>query len=288
MDKVVSYEDSVHVVDRSVFPRCITADILKEIKELTVREDDVWLCCFPKSGTKWCASIIYHVLSLRGLLDTKTTDKEIGMPIEINFPIESVLRDFPNARLRHHVIAEWQSPRILTSHLEVRRLPDKIFTRKPKVIYVMRNPKDSAVSMYNYQPPSCPYVLKWETVCQTYLHGEFAFGPWWDHVRGYWGHRNEDNFLILSYENMKQDPASAVQKISNHLGVTLTDNEVRGVVEATSFESMKKRAVNTPLHRHFRTGQVGNWKNYFTVAQSEAYDAKVERFCQETGITFQF
>jgi len=35
-------------------------------------------------------------------------------------------------------------------------------------------------------------------------------------------------------------------------------------------------------------GKIGDWKNHFTVAESEMYDAVIERELGETGIKFQF
>jgi len=35
-------------------------------------------------------------------------------------------------------------------------------------------------------------------------------------------------------------------------------------------------------------GQIGDWKNYFTVAESEMYDAVIARELKDTGISFQY
>ncbi|XP_038057976.1 sulfotransferase 2A1-like [Patiria miniata] len=278
------------VVDGTISARCISTALLKDIKEMTVRKDDVWLAAFPKAGTKWCAEIISRVLGFGDSPIAEANKAGLGIPLEYNFPLHSPPDVSASARLHHRVADKWQSPRILTTHLRVDRLPHQIFAKKAKVIYVMRNPKDTLVSFYTYTsaPQFQGQRVDWKTLFQCHLDGHYPGGSWWAHVQGYWAHRSEINFLILTYENMKQDHPSAVRQIADFLEVTLTDEQVGHVVEATSFESMKERAVNTHTEGHYRKGQVGDWKNYFTKAESEAFDEKIERLRRETGITFQF
>ena len=45
---------------------------------------------------------------------------------------------------------EIPSPRILNNHLLPQHLPTDFFTRKQKIVLVVRNPKDVAVSLYNH------------------------------------------------------------------------------------------------------------------------------------------
>ena len=52
-----------------------------------------------------------------------------------------------------------QSPRIFNSHLRFDQLPDEVRTKKTKLVFVYRNPKDVAVSLH-------------------YLHNH---GPWWEY-----------------------------------------------------------------------------------------------------------
>ncbi len=40
------------------------------------------------------------------------------------------------------------SPRTMKTHLSKNLLPPQIYTKKPKIIYIARNPKDVAVSFY--------------------------------------------------------------------------------------------------------------------------------------------
>ena len=77
-----------------------------------------------------------------------------------------------------------QSPRILGSHFRFRFLPNGLLTKKPKVIYVQRNPKAVAVSYYNMTScltevrsyeghvPVTRYTGSWEDYVEAFLQGE--------------------------------------------------------------------------------------------------------------------
>lgn len=58
---------------------------------------------------------------------------------------------FPNIEIyRTPDIDALPSPRTLQTHMRFRRLPQHFLENKGKIIYVMRNPKDIAVSMFKF------------------------------------------------------------------------------------------------------------------------------------------
>ena len=56
----------------------------------------------------------------------------------------------------HRVAEEIPSPRVLKSHLAGPLLPPQLMEKKPKIIYVLRNPKDLIVSRYYFLKSSNP------------------------------------------------------------------------------------------------------------------------------------
>ena len=84
------------------------------------------------------------------------------------------------------------------------------------------------------------YHQDWEQFIEHYINGQTLHNSWFDHVRPWWEHRNDDNILFITYESMKADLAGAVRRIAGFIGVTdLTEEEVQSIVHQSSFESMK-------------------------------------------------
>ncbi|XP_076453327.1 sulfotransferase 1B1-like [Babylonia areolata] len=87
-------------------------------------------------------------------------------------------------------------------------------------------------------------------------------------------------FFTMSFEDTKEDPEKAIQKLGEFLGVSLTPQLVTDIAQATSFANMKQAdnakerpSIGGSKSQMYRKGQVGDWKNYLTVAQSERLDA---------------
>ncbi len=67
------------------------------------------------------------------------------------------------------------SPRILNNHLLVELLPKGVFKHKCKIIYILRNPKDMAVSFYHHTKKlkeHYEYNGKWENYLALLMEGK--------------------------------------------------------------------------------------------------------------------
>ena len=167
-------------------------------------------------------------------------------------------------------------------------------TSPAKYIYCARNPKDITVAFYHHltkrqgTDDMINFDLSWEEFVNHFLRGEVPFGSWWDHVPEWWSHRDEPNVLFLKYEDMKKDLTVSVRTIAHFLGCHINEETVQKIAKATTIDSMK---TNTTLwkEQHFiRKGVVGDWKNHFTQAQSEAMDAAYHKSTKGTGLEFDF
>ena len=62
-----------------------------------------------------------------------------------------------------------------------------------KYIYVVRNPKDVAVSFYHhtkrYNDSMYHFTGDWNDYFELFLKGEVEFGSWFDHVLGWLSHK---------------------------------------------------------------------------------------------------
>ncbi|XP_025221649.1 bile salt sulfotransferase [Theropithecus gelada] len=152
------------------------------------------------------------------------------------------------------------------------------------VIYLMRNPRDVFVSGYFFWN-SVKFVKKpksWEQYFEWFCQGNVIYGSWFDHIHGWMPMREKKNFLLLSYEELKQDTRRTVEKICQFLGKTLEPEELNLILKNSSFQSMKENKMSNfsllsvdfveEKAQLLRKGISGDWKNHLTVAQAEAFD----------------
>ena len=165
-------------------------------------------------------------------------------------------------------------------------------TTQAKYIYCARNPKDVAVSYYNHalkrKSINVDFDLSWEEYFEYFLRGEVTFGSWWDHVPEWWIHRDEPNVLFLKYEDLKKDLPANVKIIADFLGYRLDEDTIQKIAQATTFDSMKVNSTAWDKKHFIRKGVVGDWRNQFTPAQSEALDAIYSNAVEGTGLEMDF
>jgi hypothetical protein len=118
-------------------------------------------------------------------------------------------------------------------------------------------------------------------------------GDWFDHTLSWWKHRDADNILFLRYEDLKLDTRGQLEKIARFLGVSVSDEQLREVERKTGFAAMHQTEFSAlkdvrELGMFFRKGEIGSWKEYFTVAQSEAFDRLYKERIGDSGLEFRF
>uniref|UniRef100_G1SDB0 Sulfotransferase n=1 Tax=Oryctolagus cuniculus TaxID=9986 RepID=G1SDB0_RABIT len=245
----------------------------KAYEEFVVNEEDVLTVTFPKSGTNWLIEILC-------LIRSKGDATQIqSVPIWVRSPWVETVSGYEDLKTM-------ESPRLVSTHLPIHIFPKSIHTTKAKVIYLMRNPRDVLVSGYyfwNYVK-FVENTKSLQEYFELFLDGNVVFGSWFDHVHGWLSLRDQKNFLLLSYEELKQDTRSTIEKICHFLGEKLEPEEINLVLKNSSFQAMKENKMsNYSLlsevdlihegHGSFmRKGISGDWKNHFTVTQAEKFD----------------
>lgn len=136
-------------------------------------------------------------------------------------------------------VEQLERPRHIKSHLPALLLPDQIWTIKPKIIYVSRNPKDTATSFYHHYRSIVGYDGPRDHFFDAFLEDNLIYAPFGGHVQDYWKLRNEDNVLFITYEQMKRNLKRVIIQVSTFLGKTLTDEETRALETHLSVDSMR-------------------------------------------------
>ncbi|KAM5165191.1 amine sulfotransferase-like [Mantella aurantiaca] len=249
-----------------------TPEIIDSLEHMEIRDSDVFLVTYPKSGTIWTQQVlnlIFHEGKRNGSEDINNMTRAPW----IEYNLYNI--DF-NKR---------PSPRLFTSHLPDYLMPKDLKFKRAKIVYVSRNPKDVLLSFYHFYKlyTQLHITLEWETFLDLFISGRVLGGSWFDHLRGWNTHKEDYNILFLTYEEMKKDLRSAVMKICNFVNIKLDDQAIDTVVEKSSFTNMKrdplanygfieKDILDFEKGDFLRKGTVGDWKNRMTVAQSEKFD----------------
>ncbi|XP_046569340.1 sulfotransferase 1B1-like isoform X2 [Haliotis rubra] len=254
-----------HSIDGHYFPP-FTLDVeyathLENIKKMHIRDDDVVVVGYGKSGTHW-------VWEVAGMLMAGSTNYIRNIKESQFLEVKEVA-----------VLEALTSPRLLNTHMGFRFLPSEIVTKRTKVIYLLRNPKDVAVSLYNHvtgMNAGEKYLYNgiWDDFLDAYLQGKVFGGSWFDSVLN-WEKTvaalTELPVLTVHYEDMKKDPLSNVQRLSEFLGVQRDSEFCQEVVEACSFKKLKHAKENLKENYlrnvwkpgtagFYRKGEVGDWK----------------------------
>ncbi|KAG8434050.1 hypothetical protein GDO86_012425 [Hymenochirus boettgeri] len=192
-----------------------------------------------------------------------------------------------------------ECPRIITSHVPLHIFTKTAFQSKAKVIYTMRNPKDIFVSLiyFNRMLKFYKEEAKFQDFLEDFLHGNVLYGSWFDHVKGWMQMAGNENFFYITYEELKQDLRGSVMRICKFLGKELNDEEIDSVVKHSSFNAMKENKMCNGSHfpeelldntkgSLMRKGICGDWKNHFTVAQSEYFDKVYQEKMKDLNVTF--
>ncbi|XP_070561100.1 sulfotransferase 1B1-like isoform X2 [Ptychodera flava] len=316
------------------FTYFVNRRVLESKEIVQCRQDDVFVVTYPKSGTTWTTEMVSLILNKGNDEANRVVNQLVRSPmVEMyvesiekwkwlfclvsflkqlvpKFITNSVLSALPESRemsalngLQH--METLPSPRLLKSHLPYKFFPDEALKKKCKIVYVARNPKDTAVSYYHFYKLSPGYGFAdgtWDLFFDLFTHGRVDYGDWFDHVLEWWGHRNDDNVLFLKYEDIKKNPRDIVKTIANFLNVTLTENTIEKIVECCSFERMKANpAVNmdrmfkpnytiSPTERNsfMRKGVVGGWRKHFTVSQNTEFDSLYQERMVGSDLEFEW
>jgi hypothetical protein len=145
-------------------------------------------------------------------------------------------------------LAAFPSPRILKSHLHRSGLP-----RTGKLIYVVRDVRDVALSAYHHSALVSGREIQLDLFMNLFLRGHpgFGGGTWASHIRSWWPHRDDPNVLFLQYDEMLADLAGTVRRVAAFCGLPVTEAEMPRILERCGIAYMKAHGdkFDPRLHR---------------------------------------
>jgi hypothetical protein len=269
------------------FRRVITSirvltDRLPASRSATILPDDVFLVSYPRSGNTWSRFLISNLLHPEEPTTFANVESRIA---EIYFNFDHCLLELPR-------------PRMLKSH-------EPFSPRYPRVIYIVRDPRDVAVSFYHHN-------IKWRNIPENYPIEEFIprfvaaefdphSGSWADNVKSWINVRQgSSNFLMLRYEDLKQNTAPELLRIAEFLRATgfppidASPEKLAQAVERSSPERMRAtekahggghaQLKRTRLDKPFiRTASSGGWRSSLSKASVALIESEWGELMESLG-----
>ncbi|XP_051525624.1 cytosolic sulfotransferase 3-like isoform X3 [Myxocyprinus asiaticus] len=215
-------------------------DNWEKVKNFQARPDDILIATYPKAGTTWVSYILDLLYFGNDALECETS-----LPIYMRVPfLESCFQGSPTGTEMADNLPT--SPRLIKTHLPVQLVPKSFWEQNSRVVYVARNAKDNAVSYFHFDRMNMvqPEPGDWNKFLQKFLKGKNVFGPWYDHVSGWWEKKQTySNLLYMFYEDMVEDTGREVERLCSSLGLSTSVEEREKITKGVQFDTMKQNQI---------------------------------------------
>lgn len=267
-------------------------ETIEKCSSLPLRESDIFIASYPKSGTTWLQHIVLSLL----LADAP------GLPpynhVSDYAPFFEIDAHWQGNELAHRIKTNHDKlgRRVFNTHLRFDMLPRG---NAAKFIYIVRSPLDVCVSFFHHlsNQKEGGYQGTLDDFFNEWMLGSIAFGSWSDHILSYApAFANVDGdrattddgrmFLFLTYEDMVQDLAKAVKSLVRFLGLQLSEQQQDELLPKFSFAHMKSnidlfqpKSV-TWKNQEFsflRNGKTGSAKQVLSKEQFEEFFRWIEK-----------
>ncbi|HLR61015.1 MAG TPA: sulfotransferase domain-containing protein [Lentibacillus sp.] len=236
----------------------------------TCQEDDICLVAYPKSGNNFLLFLVAMLL-YRKKIDWATKGEMIqnvsSAPIE-NLP----------------------TPRLVWSH-------DRYNPSYPKVIYLVRDPRDVVISYYHHFQKYYGETRDFDEYFDAFMEGDIGPGMWDANIES-WLDKQEkikNGFLLVKYEDLLENTSKEAKRIINFLNLDRTEQEINEAVNWSSFDNMKALEQkqqshlngNSPFVNHnmpfVREGKANKWKSVLSKEQQQQIDQTFDKILTRLG-----
>lgn len=146
-----------------------------------------------------------------------------------------------------------------------------------KAIYLVRDPRDVALSEFAYQKALGLAGSDFSIYLQQFLRGEVnPFGSWSNHAISWMDARDSgrSEVLLIRFEELKRHSERELSRIVDFLGVLVPAVKIREAITNNSMDRMRQKEKVDPQRasakgKFIRSGSTGGWREVFTDGQSQ-------------------
>ena len=106
------------------------------------------------------------------------------------------------------------------------------------MIYVCRNVKDAAVSLYYHQQLR-GFCGTFPQFAELFKAGNLMYNPFFDHILGAWKHSDRSNLFFATFEEMKADLPKVIRNMATFMGKPLTAGQLDRIVQLVDIETFR-------------------------------------------------
>lgn len=225
-----------------------------------LRPSDVFIVGYPKSGSTWLRHMVAELVKPDPAeeLDIKTISRYVP---DLNEEWPTGFEALPD-------------PRFFSSH-------SRYEPRLPRVVYVVRDPRDVVVSYWHYQRMMAP---GFEKPIEEFAVDETVWpGTWERHASGWLIEGRHPDLMTLKYEDLLRDTPGELARVLRFAKLDRDAGAIARAVEESRFEKMRAREEKTRREnkgpaakeeRFVRKGKSGGWREELPPAALKALESR--------------
>jgi hypothetical protein len=136
-------------------------------------------------------------------------------------------------------------PRVFKTHYPVQLLPDDIWKKNARIVFISREVKDVAVSNYYCRKTVLhEHVESMEDHFDDFLNDRSWFGPYREYLNNFQDLKGKSNVMFLTYEGVVNDKEGSIRQMAKFLNKEASDENVKKLAEYLDFNAMKSKFIH--------------------------------------------
>ena len=207
----------------------------------------VWLASYPRSGNTFLRVVLNNIFNIKtySVYDDK---EDIGEDLKTENIVghKYLPEDFDLSNARNEKKAYF---------IKTHELPDTRVSDSDKVIYLVRDGRESSISFVKY---IANYGSTKKTLMDVLSGNTFA-GIWGEHVEE-WSRLNKTNYMLIKFEELIASTEDQIKLLSEFLDIKVTNDFL------PSFQDLQE--INP---KFFSSGKTSSWSDVFTKEENTLF-----------------